>query len=1552
MTTAARIAELRRASPSAADLALTCSLAVRVEPALLRSLRLLLPGAGADAEADLYFSDLVAARDVTAIALDPPVARLLRRELAAPAHARLLDEAWRLLRTAHRDAHWSLRLEERLNHLDATRPPDAREQIEELVLAGVAELARQTTRPQDRRNTARWLLGALTRFPTEIAATPASRAARVAAGALLDGRAGDVSDRLTPEEGEAWLPWLLDALPTTVLYVELLDGAVVLGATGSATSPDALLLEGVPQTDPLVVEVRWQDGARARSVRVGVTPGVPVRVETGTSAVTLAFLSGLAYRLQPAYRTAGFDEPWHAAVKARLRPCLARTTELADLRLALMGAVFGLSWIVVWGPPGCGKSTVMVAATDELRALGTTVIEHFYGTGPPERDEPGRVTASLLAQLRAEYPDFDEDLVAGPGSDPADLGKRLRRMAASGAFHARPLVIMLDGLVEDEHRRLGFGPPLPVPEELPRGVRRLVGVRTASRSWTLPDVGRGAEVIHLVPLASAGDQEVCRAMLARDRAEVDRALAVPLGDDGRELIELVDALPGRLDRLLGWLRRRPAESVEVDDIPPSLTTRWSSQLSFLSTYFDFDPTGWLLVLAAADGRNTWADCTWSSRLPREPDAWQQFKGACTETHLVEPSAFDEVVHLTDPSVGERLRELDADGTGVWIAHTRLADLTPGPPTPLAVELASRTRRAAAVHHFLEADRPLTAVSLCLNLRYLRARYADDPTGLTADLAEVADRTGNPAVAHVRQAVHALATAQTPPAVFATRLYDRLRAQAPPAGWFDELFTESLARPPLRVSHLLTEQQIARVSVPVRYEDDRYLAAALLDADGSLVLLTPTTAQRPDPRVTQEVSGGPLRGAVAGPGDRIVAWSDHEVIAVALDGPSKLNITTLGRLALTVDFAAATTAGAVMAAADGTVQYFPSAGSGRSRLLTGHGARVTAATGHQALLTAGEDGTVRLWDADRDQARVFTDGRGAVRCVELVDTGVGFVTGGDDGWVRWWDPRVAGRSPVVRRSGHEGPVLALTELRDGRVVSASADGTLRVWGGSGGDAQVLTGHEEAVTGCRETSHGILSWSADGTVRHWPSDGGPAWQVVRGFPGGIRSASVAGNEYAVLCGDGSVELRALSSAPRSPREGLGCLAIAGDRALAGQGPTLMIVNRNGSAEGLEMPGYRPAAMSVSTDGLWSSVLDTDGRVHMGSPERDRTIGVPEWLRETDLARVERLTWLPNRILATSLGRQLRLTGETTAEVELPSRITALAPVGRMVAAGTEAGHVHLFYPGTAQQVRALPGGPGPVNAMTTVDGMRVATGTADGTIRLLPLDSPTGPTELLLGHAGAVTALAGVGSRLVSGGADGRLLLWHPGTPDPIHTVVLDGEVTALAAGDSWLAARDGTGNLWLLELDEPGSLPPGKVAELRAARGPLDERALLERLAPDRHVTAAFLLLAHTATELSAVTARAGDTGLPIDLWLAPATAGPPRPTDRDPGGRLRLPLWLRPGEAIRLWALSAAEPVTPAVVDCLISSPQLDGTTTTLTFHQGQPATPPPSGESPSITPA
>jgi WD40 repeat protein len=59
------------------------------------------------------------------------------------------------------------------------------------------------------------------------------------------------------------------------------------------------------------------------------------------------------------------------------------------------------------------------------------------------------------------------------------------------------------------------------------------------------------------------------------------------------------------------------------------------------------------------------------------------------------------------------------------------------------------------------------------------------------------------------------------------------------------------------------------------------------------------------------------------------------------------------------------------------------------------------------------------------------------------------------------------------------------MPDGRILSWSVDGTLRLWdGASGAPGPVLAGHTDLVMGALMMPHGrILSWSLDRTVRLW-------------------------------------------------------------------------------------------------------------------------------------------------------------------------------------------------------------------------------------------------------------------------------------------------------------------------------------------------------------------------------------------------------------------------------------------------------------------------------------
>jgi WD40 repeat protein len=116
-------------------------------------------------------------------------------------------------------------------------------------------------------------------------------------------------------------------------------------------------------------------------------------------------------------------------------------------------------------------------------------------------------------------------------------------------------------------------------------------------------------------------------------------------------------------------------------------------------------------------------------------------------------------------------------------------------------------------------------------------------------------------------------------------------------------------------------------------------------------------------------------------------------------------------------------------------------------------------------------------------------------------------------------------PIKLLLGHGGRVLGALPLPEGRLLSWSADKTLRIWELEGGAlAPELTRHERQVNGLLTLPDGrVLSWSADKTLRLWNADGTPIEPPLKGHTKYVMGALVLQNGRLLSwSGDGALRL----------------------------------------------------------------------------------------------------------------------------------------------------------------------------------------------------------------------------------------------------------------------------------------------------------------------------------------------------------------------------------------------------------------------------------------------
>ena len=258
-----------------------------------------------------------------------------------------------------------------------------------------------------------------------------------------------------------------------------------------------------------------------------------------------------------------------------------------------------------------------------------------------------------------------------------------------------------------------------------------------------------------------------------------------------------------------------------------------------------------------------------------------------------------------------------------------------------------------------------------------------------------------------------------------------------------------------------------------------------------------------------------------------------------------------------------------------------------------------------ILTISDDRTARLWDAATGRSiRAFEGHTGPIRSATFgaddPDMGVAghlLLTASEDKTVRLW--ALDKSEPIDTLSGHRADVWSLAPSRDGRrVVTASNDGTARIWDVRTKVGLPLEGHAEPVNFAMFSGDGrnVVTASNDRTARVWDARTGKQKAVLRGHTGRVLTAvfSPDGARVLTASADGSallwsVEPQADTSIVvlKGHDEGVRTAAFSRDRRLVVTGA------ENGSAILWDaQTGMRRAVLRSHTARVSSVMFSPDG------------------------------------------------------------------------------------------------------------------------------------------------------------------------------------------------------------------------------------------------------------------------------------------------------------------------------------------------------------------------
>ncbi|MGK3979566.1 protein kinase [Sorangium sp. So ce118] len=391
-----------------------------------------------------------------------------------------------------------------------------------------------------------------------------------------------------------------------------------------------------------------------------------------------------------------------------------------------------------------------------------------------------------------------------------------------------------------------------------------------------------------------------------------------------------------------------------------------------------------------------------------------------------------------------------------------------------------------------------------------------------------------------------------------------------------------------------------------------------------------------------------------------------------------------------------------------------------------------------------------------------------------------VTASSDGTARVWNADGTG-TPVVLR-GHQHEVSSAAFSPDGkRIVTASKDKTARVWNADGtGTPMVLHGHEESVSSAAFSPDGkrIVTASNDKTARVWNADGTGTPVVLHGHQQEVSSAAFSPDGKRIVTASNDKTARVWNAdgtgtpmVLHGHEEGVSFAAFSPDGkriATASNDKTARVWNADGTGV--------PTVLRGHEDELYAAAFSPDGkRIVTASDDKTARVwradgaGVPTVLRGHDEG-VSFAAFSPDgkRIVTTSWDQSARVWNADGAGEPIVLHghgfavmEAAFSPDGRRVVSASSDKTARVWNAdGTGEPV-VLRGHQDDVHsAAFSPDGKRIVTASWDKTARVWNADG-TGTPMVLHGHEGSVSsaAFSPDGKRIVTASWDKTARVWN-------------------------------------------------------------------------------------------------------------------------------------------------------------------------------------------------